>query len=58
MTTDRCDSRIWSGECEHETYATLSEKYLCDVCGTISTIDHEMVHDGSVYINGDDRSLS
>jgi hypothetical protein len=58
MTTARCDSKIWSGACEHETYRTLGEKYLCDACGTIANLDHEVSRDEAVHISGDDHSLS
>ncbi len=45
--TERCDVKVWSGACEHVSYANLSEKYLCEACGTISRLDHEVSHKGS-----------
>jgi len=58
MTRERCDIKVWSGACEHKTYSTLGDKYLCDSCGTIATMDHEVSHAGFVHIRGDDDSVS
>ncbi|HEY5974694.1 MAG TPA: hypothetical protein VIU41_08140 [Geobacteraceae bacterium] len=58
MSTERCDTKIWSGTCEHSSYKTLGEKYLCDVCGTLSSHDHEVSHEGFIHISGDEHSLS
>jgi hypothetical protein len=57
-TTERCDVKVWSGSCEHATYANLSEKYLCDACGTISRLDHEVSHKGFIHIKGDEETVS
>jgi hypothetical protein len=56
--TERCDVKVWSGSCEHVSYENLSEKYLCDACGTISHLDHEVSHMGFYHIKGDDERLS
>ena len=58
MTKERCDIKVWSGACEHETYSSLSEKYLCDSCGTIAKMDHEVSHEGFVHIKGDEDTVS
>lgn len=57
MKNERCDIKVWSGACEHDTYSDLSEKYLCDACGTIAGMEHEVSHEGFVHIKGDDTSL-
>ena len=56
--SERCDSRIWSGACERDDYATLSEKYLCQSCGTIAGLSHEMHGEGYPHIVGDEGDLS
>jgi len=58
MTKERCDVKVWSGACEHASYGDLSEKYLCDACGTIASVDHEVSREGFVHIKGDDDSVS
>ena len=58
MAEERCDVKVWSGECEHVSYGDLSEKYLCDFCETIRKTDHEVNHEGFVHIKGDPESLS
>ena len=55
---ERCDIRVWSGECRQEEYATDGEKYLCTTCGTIKSLDHEMRHEVFPYISGDTDNLS
>jgi hypothetical protein len=57
MSRDRCDIKVWSGACEHASYSDLSEKYLCDACGTITGMDHEVSHKGFIHIKGDDSSV-
>ncbi len=57
MTEERCDIRIWSGECERSDYTTMSEKYLCSSCGTIPGLDHEMHHEIYPHIAGDEKNL-
>ena len=53
----RCDVKVWSGACEHGTYTNMSEKYLCDACGKISRLDHEVSHDGFIHLKGDEAVL-
>ena len=50
---DRCDIRIWSAECKHSDYATKGDKYLCDSCGKIPNLNHEMRHETFPYVSGD-----
>ncbi len=57
-TTGRCDVKVWSGACEHATYGDIGEKYLCDSCETISSLNHEVSHKGFIHIKGDDDRLS
>ena len=54
----RCDIRVWSGACEHETSGDSGEKYLCAVCETVAGMDHEVKHDIFPYVSGDYKSLS
>ena len=54
---DRCDIRIWSGTCEHETYSNSGERYLCVTCGTIPDLDHEVRHEIFPHIKGDSDFL-
>lgn len=58
MTTERCDVKVWSGVCEHSSYSSLGDKYLCDSCGTISKLDHEVNRDGFVHVSGDEHTMS
>lgn len=55
---DRCDVRIWSGECEHTEYNDLSDKYRCDVCATIPGLNHEVRPATMPYVSGDYNNLS
>ena len=54
---DRCDIKIWSGDCRHTSYQSDGEKYLCTSCGTLSHLDHEVVHQFFPYVCGDYDSL-
>lgn len=54
---DRCDTRIWSGVCEHDESSPGSEKYLCVACGKIPVLDHEVRHELFPHISGDTDSL-
>jgi hypothetical protein len=54
---DKCDSRIWSGACEHDKFANIGEKYLCVACGTIPGLDHEVSHEIFPHIKGDTDNL-
>ncbi|KAF0219463.1 MAG: hypothetical protein FD174_1923 [Geobacteraceae bacterium] len=55
---DRCDTKVWSGECQHGDYATSGEKYLCTLCGTIRNLDHEVHHEIFPHVSGDTDNLS
>jgi len=48
---DRCDTRVWSGDCTHD------EKYLCVSCGKIPGLNHEVRHEIFPHIKGDTDSL-
>jgi hypothetical protein len=56
-TGDRCDVKVWSGACEHDSYGNPGEKYLCDSCGRISRLDHEISHEGFIHLKGDEDYL-
>jgi hypothetical protein len=55
---ERCDTRIWSGQCQQSDNATGENTYLCAVCGTIRVLDHEMHHECFPHISGDTDNLS
>ncbi len=55
---ERCDVKVWSGECRHEYSLTSGEKYLCTLCGTIRNLDHEVRHETFPYVSGDTDNLS
>ncbi len=54
---ERCDVKVWSGECRHDDVAAGNE-YLCSLCGTINSLDHEMRHEVFPYVSGDTDNLS
>lgn len=58
LRTDDCDSRTWSGSCEHKVYTTLGDKFLCDTCGVISHGEHEVRHEVFPHVSGDYENLS
>lgn len=58
MRTERCDIKVWSGTCEHRSESDSGEKYLCEVCGTIAKLDHEVRREGFVHVSGDPDMLS
>ena len=55
---ERCDTRVWSGECEHGDYSASGDKYLCKVCGTIEKLDHEVNHEVYPHVSGDYDNMS
>jgi hypothetical protein len=55
---DLCDVRVWSGDCEHTTSLYSGDKYLCDICGTISELEHEVRPAPLSYVSGDYHNLS
>ncbi len=54
---ERCDIKVWSGECQQSDFATGKSEYLCAVCGTIAGIDHEMHHESFPHMSGDSDNL-
>ncbi|QEM67519.1 hypothetical protein FO488_04735 [Geobacter sp. FeAm09] len=50
---ERCDIKIWSGDCERSGHPAEGEKYLCVSCGTIVGLDHEVTHDIFPSVSGD-----
>ena len=58
VTEERCDVRVWSGACVKNDYTDTSDKYLCEVCGELANLNHEMRHDTFPYISGDKDFLS
>lgn len=53
----RCDTRIWSGDCQRNEFGSLSDKYLCVSCGVIPKLDHEVRHEVFPHISGDEDNL-
>ncbi len=55
-STERCDTKVWSGECRSDS--TRGETaYLCTSCGIIGNLNHEMHHEGFPHVSGDSDSL-
>ena len=54
---ERCDTRIWSGACEHGESTSSGEKFLCVACGRIPDLDHEIRHEIFPHIKGDTDNL-
>lgn len=54
---ERCDSKVWSGECRHDDYTTSGDHYLCVTCGRIRDLDHEVKHEIFPHISGDKDNL-
>ena len=52
-----CDSRIWSADCFGSMDAAGGTKYLCDACGKIAFLDHEVRHEIFPHVSGDVDSL-
>ena len=55
---ERCDTKIWSGECESGASPAGDDKYLCKVCGTIVNLDHKVSHEVYPHVSGDYDNLS
>lgn len=56
--TGSCDIRVWSGECDHTLSPNNGEKYLCEICGTVPKLDHEVMPSALCYISGEYDKLS
>lgn len=54
---ERCDIRVWSGSCEHGSDSG-EDQYLCPLCETVATLDHEVKHDTFPHVSGDYENLS
>lgn len=52
-----CDSRTWSGECLRIEETNSGTKYLCDACGKIAVLDHEVHHEIFPHVSGDADNL-
>jgi hypothetical protein len=57
-TMDRCDIKVWSGDCRRSTFSDKGEKYLCTSCETISNLDHKVSRDIFPHVSGDYDNLS
>lgn len=52
---EQCDIKVWSGQCQSDSG---ENKYLCNVCGTIHDLNHEVHHENFPHVSGDTDSLS
>jgi hypothetical protein len=52
----RCDVKVWSPSCVHTTYTQQGDKYLCDSCGKIKDLNHEIGHDMFPHLKAEDES--
>lgn len=57
VVAEGCDSRTWSPECLRADYTDSGTKYLCDACGKIAVIDHEVHHEVFPHVSGDAEKL-
>ena len=55
---ERCDSKVWSGECRQSDATTSGKEYLCSACGIIPNLDHEVHHEIFPHVSGDVHNLS
>lgn len=53
-----CDVRVWSGACMKSAYTNPSDKYLCDTCGEIPHLQHEIHHEHFPHLSGETDNLS
>ena len=58
LPPERCDTKVWSGECAHSGDTSGGKEYLCTVCGTIRGLDHEVHHEVFPHVSGDTDNLS
>jgi hypothetical protein len=58
INKERCDIRIWSGDCKQDGALSEDEKYLCKPCGKLDDSVHEVRHDFYSYVSGDYHNLS
>ena len=56
LPPERCDTKVWSGECSHGD-ASGKNEYLCVSCGTIRSLDHEVHHEKFPHVSGDTDNL-
>jgi len=54
----RCDSHVWSGDCDHGPGSDSGERYLCARCETVAGLDHEVSHETGSHLSGDYKTLS
>ncbi|SNB47356.1 hypothetical protein [Geobacter sp. DSM 9736] len=55
---ESCDTRIWCEECKRSDYTDSGDKYLCNGCGKIINLDHEVHHEIFPHISGDTENMS
>ena len=58
LPPERCDTKVWSGECGQGDDATGGDEYLCALCGTVRDLNHEVHHEIFPHVSGDTDNLS
>lgn len=53
-----CQIRVWCEACKRSDYASQAEKYLCNTCGKIMVLDHEVHHEPFPHLSGDKDNMS
>ena len=53
-----CQIRVWCEACRRSDYTSEGEKYLCNSCGKIMVLDHEVRHEPFPHLSGDEDNMS
>lgn len=56
-SAESCDIRVWCKECQRNEYTTSGDKYLCNSCGKILELNHEVHHEVFPHVVGDKDKL-
>lgn len=57
VADEKCDIKVWADSCQQEEFTSKSDKYLCDSCGQIKVLDHEMHHEHFPHMSGDKDTM-
>lgn len=58
MDRHECDIRVWCPSCKRNAYTKNGDKYLCDSCGKVMGLEHEMHHEHFPHLSGDEDKMS